>query len=61
MLKDLELEQKKELNALLQFSEDLFSDPAMSVEDNRKMKQDVATVRNSLENLEEKMKWRAKR
>ncbi|XP_028414134.1 dystrophin-like isoform X2 [Dendronephthya gigantea] len=61
MLKELELEQKKELNNIIQFSEDVFSDPAMTTEDNRKIKQDIGKLRNNIENLEEKMKWRARR
>jgi nitrogen fixation/metabolism regulation signal transduction histidine kinase len=61
MLKELELEQKKELKKIIQFSEDVFSDPAISAEDNRKIKQDIGNLKNSIENLEEKMKWRAKR
>ena len=61
MLKELELEQKKELKKIIQFSEDVSSDPAISAEDNRKIKQDIGNLKNSIENLEEKMKWRAKR
>lgn len=61
MLKELELEQKKELNNIVQYSEDVSGDPAMSTDDNRKIKQDIGNLRNSIENLEEKMKWRARR
>ena len=61
MLKELELEHKKEMNNLIQFGEDMFNDPAMSAEDNRKIKQDIGNVKNSIDNLEDKMKWRAKR
>ena len=61
MLKELELEQKKELNKIIQFSEDVLSDPVMSAEDNRKVKQDIGNLKDNFENLEEKMKWRAKR
>lgn len=61
MLNDLELEQKKELQNLILFSEEVFDDPSMSNEDNRKIKQDVGNLRHHMENLEEKMKWRAKR
>lgn len=61
MLKELELGHKKEMNSLIQFGQDVFNDPAMSAEDNRKIKQDIGNVKNSIDNLEEKMKWRAKR
>ena len=61
MLKELEIEHKKELNRIIQFSEDVFSDPAMSAEDIRNVKQDIGNLKDNMENLEEKMKWRAKR
>jgi hypothetical protein len=61
MLRDLELEQKKELNKIIEFSEDLFNDPAMSADDNRKIKQDIGNLKDNIENLGEKIKWRAKR
>ena len=61
MLRDLELEQKKELNKIVEFSEDLFNDAAMSADDNRKIKQDIGNLKDNIENLEEKIKWRAKR
>ena len=61
MLKELELGHKKEMNSLIQFGQDVFNDPAMSAEDNRKIKQDIGNVKNSIDNLEEKMRWRAKR
>ena len=61
MLKELELGHKKEMNSLIQFGQDVLNDPAMSAEDNRRIKQDIGNVKNSIDNLEEKMKWRAKR
>ena len=61
MLNDLELGQKKELQNLILFAEEVFDDPSMSNEDNRKIKQDVGSIRHHMENLEEKMNWRAKR
>ena len=61
MLKELELAQKKELNSIIQFGEDIFNDPSMSSEDHRRIKQEIGSLKSNLENLEEKMKWRAKR
>ena len=56
-----QLQQKKELNKIIEFSEDLFNDPAISADDNRKIKQDIGNVKDNIENLEEKIKWRARR
>ena len=61
MLKELELEQRKELNNIIHFGQDVSSDPSMSLDDSRKINQDISSLKSNLENLEEKMKWRAKR
>ena len=60
MAKEMKQEEKK-LSVLIRLGEDILADASLSEDDNAKLQQDLNTLKNRWEALEEKINWRVKR
>ena len=60
MAKGMKQEEKK-LISTLRLGDEILADASLSEEDNTKLQQELSTVKNRWEALEEKINWRIQR
>ena len=59
--KDMELQEKKQLPAVIRFGEDLKTNATLSNEDRKMIQEDIESLKSNWENLREKIDWKIKR
>jgi uncharacterized protein YlxW (UPF0749 family) len=59
-MKEMKQEEKK-MTTVLRLGEDILADSSLSEEDNNKLQQQLNTLKNRWEALDEKINWRIQR